>query len=504
MSKMRSASGQRKRILGSYTLPLGQSVVGELRIRGPKTLLTVHSEEFLQPIHDGSTVQGISFRGEYVTLIDCRSPGAGHKSVPGEPTRYHADIFPHFVAVGNQHFQPKEAFVSGIHFTASDLPSLVYDFDAFGHVIDSRKIIDTVLTEAREIRDVEAGECPHVFYWTGKGRVFEVETVIGKVSVNHRPTFSMGGPSGAYIKNRMVVSVEPASPVTFDQAIDLLYVMNCFLTIAAGRTQELQHIQITTPITGSKPPQMWDVTPSYMWSSAEEDTLHEPRPRDVPLDPIKERAEFERVLTDWLKRHERWRMARVRYVECLRNSNHYGADRLVAAANMFDILPSEAVPASSEIAEDIAATRTACIELLRKLPVSIDRDGALSALGRMGKPSLPKKVLHRTSIVEERFGTMFNDLKIVVGVAVKCRNFYVHGSSGDVSFSKVEHLIPFLTDALEFVFAASDLIEAGWDAARWNAEPKGWGHNFARFVANYEFGLAELKKALSDGTILSS
>ena len=98
--------------------------------------------------------------------------------------------------------------------------------------------------------------------------------------------------------------------------------------------------------------------------------------------------------------------------------------------------------------------------MLRKHPSNIDRNSALSALGRIGKPSLPKKVAHRVSIVELSLGGRFPDLQFVAGVAVKCRNFFVHGSAGDIEYAKVEPLVPFLTDALEFIFAASDFIDA--------------------------------------------
>jgi hypothetical protein len=179
----------------------------------------------------------------------------------------------------------------------------------------------------------------------------------------------------------------------------------------------------------------------------------------------------------------------------MRRANKYGPDRLVAAANMFDILPSDAVPLAAGLPDDLAATRDACAEMFRGHPPGIDRDSALSALGRLGQPSLPKKVAHRASIVESRLGGRFPDLRFVASVAVKCRNFYVHGNSGDIDFREVEPLVPFLTDALEFIFAASDFIQGGWDAQRWNAESHGWGHSFARFRSEYDGALAELRRA---------
>nr|VFK30821.1 MAG: hypothetical protein BECKMB1821G_GA0114241_10711 [Candidatus Kentron sp. MB]VFK34393.1 MAG: hypothetical protein BECKMB1821I_GA0114274_107014 [Candidatus Kentron sp. MB]VFK76494.1 MAG: hypothetical protein BECKMB1821H_GA0114242_105914 [Candidatus Kentron sp. MB] len=52
-----------------------------------------------------------------------------------------------------------------------------------------------------------------------------------------------------------------------------------------------------------------------------------------------------------------------------------------------------------------------------------------------------------------------------------------------------------ISDTLEFVFAASDLIEAGWDAARWNRDSHGTGHTFAQFRSIYDIRLEELKRA---------
>jgi hypothetical protein len=234
---------------------------------------------------------------------------------------------------------------------------------------------------------------------------------------------------------------------------------------------------------------------SYRWKSGGGGKTFKPHPADVPLDPINHKTEFCAVMTDWIDRHKGWRVARVRYHECLRKANKYGPERLVAAANMFDILPVTALPPNTPLEDELAKTREACSQMLRKLPPTADRNGALSALGRLGQPSLPKKVAYRVSIVEAKLGARFSDLQFVASTAVKCRNFYVHGSSGDIDFVKVEPLVVFLTDALEFIFAASDLIEAGWDAARWNAEPKGSGHTFTRFRLNYDLSTLELRKA---------
>lgn len=495
MNKKQRAAREQERLLGTFTLPAGQRAPGELTIDGSNTLLRVHADEFLQRVDDGESVTGVSYKGDSITLVDCRSPGTGSSGFTDGPTNYHADIFPHYITIGRQFLIPSDPCVRSIHFGAGDMETLFWDFDAFGHVIDSRSIIEAVLRQQPSARPIEAGRSPQVFYFTGKDCVAEVDTVIGKVSVHHRPKFNMGGPRGVYIKNRVELSLEFSQSVAFSLAIERMYDLCCFLSIAAGRTQSIRRIRITTTTLVNGIFQSLKVLPSFRWNSGSENEQLRPHPGDVPLDPIRRRKEFDSVLKHWVGRHYEWRFARGRLLGCMRQRNKYGPERLVAAANMFDILPKSSVPDEVELTAETASARDASVELFRKLPVAADRNSALSALGRLGQASLPKKVAYRTAIVESQIGARFADLQFVASIAVKCRNFYVHGSSGDLDFERVEPLVSFLTDTLEFIFVSSDFIEAGWDAARWNGEPKGWGHSFARYRSGYDIGLARLREA---------
>ena len=336
-----------------------------------------------------------------------------------------------------------------------------------------------------------------IVYFTGKECIFESDTDVGMVSVHHRPSCSLGGPSGVSIKNRLVVSIELSHPVAFNNALNKMHDVSCFLSVLAGRFQPIEQIHLTLadPVAGM--PESLHVHQSYRQKIKARHKQHKPSPGDIPLNPIQRRSEFTMVFLDWLRRHSEWRVARERYLGCLRKGNEYGVDRLVAAANMFDILPAEAVPNAAKLSDELVSARDECRARFRKLQPGIDRDSVLNVLGRVGKASLPKKIAHRTAIVEAKLGHKFPDLQFVLGVAVKCRNFFVHGNSEDIDYLKVEPLMPFLTNALEFVFAASDLIEAGWDAKRWSADFYGNGHSFARFRGEYKTSLSELRQRTS-------
>src|SRR5690242_1889239 len=81
----------------------------------------------------------------------------------------------------------------------------------------------------------------------------------------------------------------------------------------------------------------------------EEDTLH---PADVLMDGVRDPRGFSNVLANWLQVHADRREARFRFFGCLAAQRYYTVDRLVAAANMFDILPAAAVPGDVVLTEE--------------------------------------------------------------------------------------------------------------------------------------------------------
>ncbi|NDU91797.1 MAG: hypothetical protein G3I10_04200 [Ferrovum sp.] len=495
---MKKATPEKSRLQGTFKLPNSQEVFGELRLAGKKSVLRLSSSSDFPSLHDVSYLYGTTLDHFKVTCIDCVSSSQGTTSRGNEVTYHYVDVFPHFVTVGDEHFDPSASVVSEIHFSVNDLTSMFYDYDAFGHVIDAKPLIDSVLAEKRRRRSVEVGEWPQIAYFTGKSTVIEVNTEIGTVVVRNRPSWKVGGSDGVFIKNRMIVSLESSSPTTFSDALGRMMTVVRFLSVLAGREQEINniHLNMTTTSDANRSPLRvhWSLAPKC--SGAKYSNL-KPESRDMPLDPIHRPEEFSTVLQNWVSREEGWRVARVRYLSGLRKGNSYDANRLIGAANMFDILPREAGPAATPLPADLAASQAACLDILRAHSQSQDRDSAISAIKRMGKPSLPKKVQYRTALVERHFGARLTDLSYLAKVAVQCRNYFVHGGSDDFRFSAAEPFMSFLTDALEFTFAASDLIEAGWAAAQWNGKPHSDGHSFARFLWSYDINLSDLKRAMA-------
>lgn len=80
--------------------------------------------------------------------------------------------------------------------------------------------------------------------------------------------------------------------------------------------------------------------------------------------------------------------------------NHYTTDRLVAAANLFELTKTKV---SSDVSAELAAACSACLERLDATPKCDDRDSLIQAFGRVGKPTMMKRVMARAGILDGHF-----------------------------------------------------------------------------------------------------
>lgn len=415
------------RFVGAFELPGNPGSIGELQLTGPNIHLKLHGNSPFPFIGGHPHIYGHAFTGERLSLIQCLTASTTGSGMAPTSAQHQADIIPHYAAVGRVHLDPDKELISEIHLATRDLNTQCHDFDAFGYVADPRAIIDTIVlgNDGKPIHEV--GENPKVFYFSGKETIAEVSTAIGIVAIRHRPRYSFQGTTGFFMKNGIFMSIRPVRNLNFWDACNSISKALGFIWMIAGRPQKIRSFHLTTSLIIGGIQQLVEIYPRYQWYSDCEPDRGKLNRFDMPLDPIRHRPEFEAVLSRWIERDGRWRASRVRYFGCLSHGS-YDPERLIAAANMFDILPEEAVPSSSELSSELAATRDRCTELFRQHPRGIDRDSALSALGRLGKPSLPKKVAYRVSIVEKAVEGKFPDLGFVAGLAVKCRNFFVHGA----------------------------------------------------------------------------
>ena len=216
----------------------------------------------------------------------------------------------------------------------------------------------------------------------------------------------------------------------------------------------------------------------------------------MPLDPVRRPEEFGTVLTAWLARDTERRDARLRADAAYTLANFYSPDRLVGAANAFDLLSDEAVPRKTELPPAVAEAKCQCQAIVRKLDASEARSSLLNAIGRLGQATLKQKVRHRANFVTTAAGPgYFADLPLVCDRAVECRNHFVHCSP--VKFDVTSGaILQFLTDTLEFVFCASEYVELGWNLLRMLKAGSSMTHPFGTYSVMYELNLQSLRASL--------
>jgi hypothetical protein len=480
-----------------------RTVYGELTYAGRRTSLRLRDAAYFDtyPI-EGGCLKGTLHDLTKVTLLHCRTTPLPGNVRNGTEGYYFAKVFPHFVVHGDRQITNDEKAITEVQFLVDDASTIFYDFDAFGTLIDARPLIGEVIAAVRRERekwpgpprDIRVGPHPAILYFTGTHEILAVETVLGKIHASHRTSHSVGGPDGVSVKSKIFTGITFKDPRSFDDTVDCVLALLRFLELVVGRPENVLSLQVHVTPEGDIPCILdvyWSMPPKREGSGGES-----PQPRDTLVNGGMQPDQFAHVLRNWLGRDESWRDARLRFSNCFKEQNRYSIDRLVGAANMFDILPDCAAPRTVELSEELTSAKARCKETFKGLPASPERESIPNARGRVRKSALKDKIRHRAKLLVSAAGDRFPELTTVTDEAVNCRNYYVHGRGPRFQYGSHLEVCNFFTNTLEFLFAASDLIEAGWDVKAWCETPTSMSHPFGRYRVGYLENLRRLKSLI--------
>jgi len=466
----------------------GRELNGELTFSGADTKLYLHDPKFFFIEDEGYVnITGVLHDRTCVSLLQCLAGGTGQSWTEGQGSYHFSTVTPHYVLHGRSHLQPSDRTIKSIRFVLKDAALIFQDHHSFStaHGI-TPEALKTLLksspfkTTARK----KVGRYPSVIFFSGEYTVFSVRTALGRISAYHVYSHRGGGTKGIGLENAVFCEVTFDRPVAFMEARIKLTDILRFFQIVSGRVQELERFQVVCKARGQEPAELdvYQCRPPTRTGTSEE----MPSASDLPVDAVARKKEFRDVLRNWLERNERWKPARSRFAASFSKENYFDIDRLTGAANMFDLLPEDAVPEHVTISPELEAARASSQTTFRALPDSPERNSVLGALGRLGHASLRTKINHRATPVIEAFGSELSDLRDVLAMAVEARNHFVHGTPTDIDYeAHFFETVAFFTRALEFVFVASDLLEAGWDGPAWLRSGAGQSHPLSHFVGNY-------------------
>jgi len=465
--------------IGSFWLSPSREVMGSLVLSGRDSHLRLFSDEQL-PHSVPDHMSGLLHDGTRVTLIGCILTQTRNHHHEGR-SRSEAEVFPHFSVEGSIEFSPNSPIVTSVSMFIEDATSLFYDLDAFGAVMEPAPIMAQIAVRDPRPRPVPVGPDAQIAYFAGQRRIASATTLLGTLQVSHCPGMPFGGPKGVAISNEVCIELGFDSPTYFHDAFDRSQRILSFLELLIGRQQAIRRQYF---LVEEKPLRVhWSHAPRRKLDRHDRDTS--PQPADLLVVAADQRDEFASMLKRWVETDGDRQQARQRFHSLFVKGNRFGVDRLVAAANIFDIFPSIAAGSQPQLSPDLKKACADAKYTFKALPQSYERDSVLNALGRVGKPSLKHKVKARVAVLRARAPTRFPQLEDIVELAVDCRNYFVHGTPPKIGSSAIEQLVPFLTETLEFVFACADLCDCGWSFEEFLQRGTTMSHPFGSYKVNY-------------------
>ena len=463
---------------------------------GPDTTLHLWDEAgvLLKDDAHGETITGVLGDQKLVTLLGCILNDK-RTNVGRGGTAKHYYIFPHHVVIGGRLVSEDDADIENISYVFEDVFQLFHDMESFQVEIGNEEKTKAVIQSLDPSAEIYEAAC--VAYYTGKEEIFSSDTELGRISVRHLPTFGFGGPEGIRIDNRIVTTIDFSTSLSFQKALSRMHRSVSFFELMVGRVQNLKDISIRWK--GDDLPISCDVYttmyPRYDHSTrGVRSSFH-----DVLVDGATNATLLSGVASAWLQRDASWRTARAMLLSGWKDIRSYSADRLVRAANMYDLLPETCFPDMPPLDGDLAVSVQNAKEMFRVLPYGTDRNSVLGALSRVGTLTLKRKICFRAQIVSQVIGERIPNIDRVAEEAVNLRNHFVHGSKTRIDYIDDSNLGIFLTDTLEFVFAASDLVDAGWNIGDWVKRGPHPHHPFGSYLEDYTENWNELKGLIDAG-----
>jgi len=443
--------------------------------------------------------------GRHLSLLECITIGA--RVFHGEQKRtVETSFYPHLAVLGSKAISSTDAKIKKISYQCgrahrfclapATFGTLHPSPEAFDLLIDSdhervrEELADSDWEPKRRAKDL--GQQPIVAFFDGNHEIAQVKIPTGQLSIWNCVTCRSASAKGVQIDNTVFHTIEFDQPQDLGTALSELKHLHQFYELNLGGWQKYKKIQLI--LEGMDELNSLPLRLHWNMCNRKDDTRRQDvHPGDIPVWASTERQQFQIVIANWMAASKEMASARFRLFSGVW-SNGYTYDRLIGAANMYDLLPETKVPnegrLNSELSDAVRKARAAFKPLAR----SPARDSVLSALGRIGKPSLRAKILHRAEVVNRAMELRFENLDVVCHHAVLCRNHLVHGSEPSFNYAENPTCYIFLIDTLEFIFAAADLIECGWDPQDYLMRRPSVSHFFGRFLQEYEPNMARLNK----------
>lgn len=480
---------------------------GHLSIAGADSLVTLVGKNFWPSLDtEYEEIHGYLVNGSKVSLLSCSSYGKTQYRFD-ENTQYESKFFPNYVVVGETFVRSDEPVIRAIRYHFENVIDLLSGHNTFRSFMaepdDVRVLLETQHRRSEQIAkehgwpkpsfEPEIGKHPRLMYFSGVWEFMGFDVNTGRIALTNRTSHKMGNAAGIGVDNQVSINIEFHRPMIISEAIREMYTLHGLFELSLGYRQRYKWIELELTHREKIGEHERYQTAELYWSMCNKRVEVQSRAsgQDALLAPDRRPEEFAKVAAGWMDSASNMGDPRERFATAF--FGNYGINRIVGAANMFDLLPESHAPKKKNIDAQMQAAVEKCREIFTSMPDTSARQSVLSVLGRVGTASLRDKVLHRAEKVTKIAGEQFSELHLPCKQAVLCRNHYVHGSPAPFEYRDNFTEFAFIVDTLEFVFAASDLIDLGWDLKAWMRGGPMTSHAFGAYVLDYSSNLHRLK-----------
>lgn len=482
---------------------------GEINLNGSDSTLTIYLNVFVPEasrFEYPTQVHGTLYDLTKVTLIDMSFLGVGGNNKQNSDGSYERSQYLkfdlHYVVFGDTFIYEDTSYFHSIEFTLPDSNTL-FNFNSFTSIIHSSKtkalkLIEEDIKESqlkygfsKDHEKYEFGDRPEIYIYTGEHILKEFQVPYGSFKLRNHINSTLPSNRGFIIDNTIVCLIEFKESNKFWEILKTANPIIQLSELIMGRKQIVNTYKLEVKNDNSVL-ETYDVYQTKI----EKRNLNNPvHPLDRLIHVETEANEFENLLNNWLLRQEEWKFARNEFFSVFRK-RLYNSDTLIKVANLYDIIPDNAYQKSELVSEEVLEAKRLCKEIFKNLPISLERNSILGALGRIGNKSLKHKIRDRYLIIENSGFTELTDINLVIGHAVDCRNFYVHGGIPKFDYSVNFNEVYFFIDTLLFIYGASEMIELGWKFTNWKPDILN-AHPFSLYLNSYKNNLSNLEKVLT-------
>ena len=436
---------------GIFSVSPDQRANGTLTLAGRESQLLLWSDSPLE-IPTDATITGVLNNLTKVSLLRCNIRSEGHVA-KGDQIRHKYLVSPQCVLFGSRYISDNEDVVREISFMLEHAVALFHDSDAYGTIFNISAATAMVAKINNPESSVEVTNSSWVSYYTGKKTVFTSDTVLGRVSANHTPVFTMGNDHDHGLEKGTELSIKFAEPLPVIESLHRMGRVLQFVDLVVGYPQNVSSISVHTGFDDpSHSFELYAIGYAGRNSTSEEGESGRILRTTGLIHPVDDSTGFANVLRAWLDRDVEWRTARIRLSHDW-GKRFYHYNRIIAAANVFDLLPNSVYGNKLSLASDVSAAVDASRKIFRSLPPSEERDDMPGHLGRVGGWRLKRQISSRATNIADAIGQLLPDFGTVIDEAVNLRNHYVHGTPSRIRIDQRLRLLHFLTNSLEFIFS---------------------------------------------------